>query len=497
MINAVPKLWFARGDNPLTTIARFDCDCNACPSANDGVDLSTLLSKTDTYRLARALIWQGFDGKHHILANPAQAGVVVVDDCAAALLDYFRSEHTTTEVCFAFPHIPHLRAFLEQLIRLGLLEATDAPLVRHQWHDSDTLTVWMHVTNECNLRCLYCYLDKTDERMSAATGKAAVDAVIRSAVTHGFKQVILKYAGGEASMRLKMVLDMHRYAQKCTQATGLALEGVLLTNGVLMSERTIQRLIENKIRVTISLDGIGSAHDTQRPLIDGRPSFAYVDRAIRRLLAANCTPMISVTVSQLNLTELPSLVQYLLTMNLPFNLNFYRENDCSLSITDLRFGEAQIIETLQTAFRVIEQQLPMHSLLGMLLDRADLSTPHRHTCGVGHNYMVIDHHGGVAKCQMEITAPVSDVNAADPLQAVRADQRGIQNLAVDMKEGCRDCQWRYWCTGGCPLMTYRATGRYDVQSPNCRIYTTLYPDLLRLEALRLLKYESAWMLDAA
>jgi len=46
-------------------------------------------------------------------------------------------------------------------------------------------------------------------------------------------------------------------------------------------------------------------------------------------------------------------------------------------------------------------------------------------------------------------------------------------------------------------MTYRATGRYDVQSPNCRIYTTLYPDLLRLEALRLLKYESAWMLDAA
>ena len=54
--------------------------------------------------------------------------------------------------------------------------------------------------------------------------------------------------------------------------------------------------------------------------------------------------------------------------------------------------------------------------------------------------------------------------------------------------GCRDCEWKYWCAGGCPLTTYRATGRYDVKSPNCNIYKAIYPQAMRLEGLRLLKY---------
>ena len=51
----------------------------------------------------------------------------------------------------------------------------------------------------------------------------------------------------------------------------------------------------------------------------------------------------------------------------------------------------------------------------------------------------------------------------------------------------RDCEWKYFCTGGCPLESYRATGRYDVKSPNCNIYKTIFPEALRLEGLRLLK----------
>jgi uncharacterized protein len=57
------------------------------------------------------------------------------------------------------------------------------------------------------------------------------------------------------------------------------------------------------------------------------------------------------------------------------------------------------------------------------------------------------------------------------------------------KEGCKTCEWKNWCAGGCPLATHRATGRYDVKSPNCNIYKALFPEALRLEGLRLLKYQ--------
>jgi uncharacterized protein len=67
-------------------------------------------------------------------------------------------------------------------------------------------------------------------------------------------------------------------------------------------------------------------------------------------------------------------------------------------------------------------------------------------------------------------------------------QTGPQVLDVDEKEGCRTCNWRYWCAGGCAVLTYRLTGRNDIRSPNCGIYKALFPEALRLEALRLLKY---------
>jgi uncharacterized protein len=92
---------------------------------------------------------------------------------------------------------------------------------------------------------------------------------------------------------------------------------------------------------------------------------------------------------------------------------------------------------------------------------------------------------------MEIERTLGSVLCDDPLLLVRQDQGGVQNLSVEEKEGCRDCTWRYWCSGGCPITTYRATGRYDLKSPNCEIYRTIFPRAIRLEGLRILKYAQA------
>ena len=94
---------------------------------------------------------------------------------------------------------------------------------------------WLHVTNACNLRCTYCYLNKNDEAMSAETGRAAVDAIFRSALQHGYQSIKLKFAGGEASLNFALVWELHEYALAAAAAHGLALEAVVLSNGVGMS----------------------------------------------------------------------------------------------------------------------------------------------------------------------------------------------------------------------------------------------------------------------
>ncbi len=68
--------------------------------------------------------------------------------------------------------------------------------------------------------------------------------------------------------------------------------------------------------------------------------------------------------------------------------------------------------------------------------------------------------------------------------------RNFQNPTVFEKESCdENCPWRYFCAGGCPLESFHTYGRYDAASSYCEVYRALTPEVLRLEALRLLKYE--------
>jgi uncharacterized protein len=325
--------------------------------------------------------------------------------------------------------------------------------------------------------------------MASETGRAAIDATFRSALANGFKQVKLKYAGGEPLLRFPLIVELHQYAQSLAHRHGIELEGVVLSNGTLLTVEMVKTLKSLGLRLMISLDGLGALHDLHRRYAGGRGSFADVAEAVELALANGLTPSISVTVSGRTAAGLPDVMVWILERELPFSLNFYRENELSVAHEDMRLEEQKIIDGMLAAFKVIEDNLPRRPFLGGIIDRANLSASHTHTCGVGQNYLVFDQNGQVAKCQMHIRKPVTDMNAEDPLAVIRLDQAGVQNISVDEKEGCKSCEWKYWCAGGCPLETYRATGRYDVQSPNCNIYKALFPEALRLEGLRLLKYQ--------
>ena len=428
---------------------------------------------------------------HELVFNPlGPTSMIVLNPPAQRVLNAFQTPLSLHEAPTRLEDLSPVEArrTARTLLTLGLL--TPGPKTKNPRPAPTILTAWLHVTNRCNLRCPYCYLHKTPDEMQVARGKQAVEAVFRSALANGFKRVKLKYAGGEATLNFPTVLVLHDYAQQLADEHHLGLDGVILSNGVALSVRMIREMKARGLRLMISLDGVGATHDAQRPFINGRGSFAYVERTLDRLAAHDLTPTISITISAQNLAGLPETVAYVLARGLPFTLNYYRENDCSASYEGLIFQEDQIITAMRAAYGVIEANLPRHSLLASLIDRARLDTPHDRPCGVGHSYMVIDQFGGVAKCQMEIRQTITDISAPDPFNLIRLDQTGVQNRSVEEKTGCRDCTWRYWCAGGCPALTYRVTGRWDVKSPNCRIYQTLFPEVLRLEGLRLMKWGS-------
>jgi uncharacterized protein len=346
----------------------------------------------------------------------------------------------------------------------------------------DLLTAWLHVTDRCNFRCAYCYLPHEQVDMPFSTGKAVADATLRAAQLHGYAKVFLKYAGGEPLLRFPFIQQLHRHANMQGDAAGIAVSGSILSNGSLLTRETVEGIRALDLHLVISIDGIGKCHDRQRRYADGTGSCADVINAVELATAHGLIPYLSVVITEQNADDLPDLISWALDHDLPFNLSIARSGG---QFQTQPRSQERILHGMLLAYTVIEKKLPRRSLLTSLTDNANLATQHLHPCGAGKNYMAFDCHGKIAKCQMEYGKPVTDCNAPDPLSELQRSAHGIQNVSVEEKEECACCEWKYWCAGGCPLSAFRSVGRYDAKSPNCAIYKTLYPEVFRLEQLRL------------
>lgn len=500
---------FAQGTPELKGKKGGDCDPDGCgcdlestrPDSIPPVRYSLTAARQKVHQvyghtisLAPTLYFQTHTDSYWIACTPTGEGrLAVLDVEAYRFLQRFRQPQVLRDF-LADDETGTKERLVALLLSLGFLHDLDQPAPALVQEESQTLSAWLHITNACNLRCSYCYVSKTSEHMLDETAKRSVDAILRSALAYHYRFVHLTFAGGESTLRLPEVLATYDYALACTREHDLELSASIISNGTALPLRAIEQIKQRGMRLMISLDGVGIVHDKQRPLINGQGSFAFVERTIARLLAASLLPYINVTVTRRNLDNLPTLLAYLLENDLPFGLSYYRENECSTHLADLQFTEEQMICGIRAAFAYIEKHLPRRPLLGALIDKASIGTPRQYSCGVGRNYMVIDQRGGVAKCQVEMGETVTTIDAENPLHLIRVERKGVQAVAVDDKEGCRQCQWRYWCRGGCSMLTYRITGRSDIRSPNCGIYRALFPDALRLEALRLLTYEQPFVL---
>lgn len=268
-------------------------------------------------------------------------------------------------------------------------------------------------------------------------------------------------------------------------ASGVALSEVVLSNGLHLRSQQAAWLSSAAVKLMVSLDGVGAVHDRQRSLKGGAPTFAKIERTVDNVLLPNgVRPDIGITVTGSNAHGIADAVRWALQRELPVSLNLYRQNPLSASRAELALEEDAIIEGMKAAYAVFEESLPIYPFFNGLLDRVQ-GQAHSRTCGAGSSYLVVTHEGKLAQCHMRLEEPVAQWIGDDALRLVAAGS--LRNIEVEAKEDCVECLYRHLCTGGCPLETYRVTGKWDIRSPHCRIYRSLMPEALRLEGLRLLK----------
>jgi radical SAM protein with 4Fe4S-binding SPASM domain len=104
----------------------------------------------------------------------------------------------------------------------------------------------------------------------------------------------------------------------------------------------------------------------------------------------------------------------------------------------------------------------------------------RQTCGFGLGAMSINYDGNIYPCASLHFESFSFGSIEDSLEDViaKAKQFMCEN-AVDNIAGCKDCNYRYMCGGGCRACAYFHSGCKDIhaQDPLCEKYKNEIPEL--------------------
>lgn len=260
------------------------------------------------------------DHEAWVMHDPAVGGVHLLDrDVAGAAERLLRGESESQE-------------------DIALVAPTQIPVkARGSSSTGRTLTVWLSLTDDCNMGCRHCYIHdlgkmRTVENarvMSARVAVSTLTDLARNASRHGYRRIAVRLAGGEPLLALAAMRALFEGRAGIAASTGVSISFWVLTNGSLLTEEVARLLKRHQCGVSISIDGDEAAHNAVRfvraPQHGIEGSWAAVWTGIAHLQASGVRPFLLVTVTPRNLESLTGLATLACDRGVAFRLSLVRD----------------------------------------------------------------------------------------------------------------------------------------------------------------------------
>lgn len=356
-----------------------------------------------------------------------------------------------------------------------LLNEPDAPVPIGCDTPYQPVATTLFLTNACNLRCRYCYARSGNYHpatMPLDMARAAVDLVLRNAREKELPAYIGFHGGGEPSCAWEVVQGVIAYGQEQCGESGQLAFG-MATNGVMRRDQA-EYLARHMKQVTLSFDGPPEIQNTQRPKVDGSGSYEDV-LAFVAVLQEQKTPfVIRCTVTDLNVEQMPELVDFFADMApgtlIHFEPAFGRgrclDNPEQIPLAD-HFAE-RFIEALERA----EAREVM-----LRYSAARIRGAYSSFCGCAQDAFNVTHDGHVTGCY-EVCDGDSDLADifhygkwnpdSKTFDIDRERLNRLRQLTVQNKELCTNCFAKWNCSGDCPVKLVHGEARFDFQRPSAR-----------------------------
>ena len=168
--------------------------------------------------------------------------------------------------------------------------------VRNNRHLMDTKNVTIVVTEDCSLRCSYCYQHAKNSLhvMNKETARKIVDLLFKLDAEeneylnyYNSQAIILDFIGGEPLLEIDLINYFIKYfgkrAIELNHRWAINHMISISTNGIAYLNPKVQHFInknKDRISITITIDGNKELHDSCRKFPNGEPSYDIVAKAM-------------------------------------------------------------------------------------------------------------------------------------------------------------------------------------------------------------------------
>jgi uncharacterized protein len=375
---------------------------------------------------------------------------------------------------------PDAEELVSEMFHANVITTDSAPRERPQSPPAafPLQTLVMNLTNQCNLSCQYCYEFGADKVatpegkpkfMDLPTAKASVDFLLEQA--EGRQSVHITFFGGETLMNFPLLKQVVTYANEKASAKGCHIDFSLTTNATLLTPAIIEFLSENRIGVTVSMDGPKEMHDQLRVFSNGKGSYDIIAPKVRALIQNHRTRPITARVTlTAGVTDVVRIFRHLKQ-----DLGFHEVGfaPVTTSPTQLYAINDSGMNDVLGQFRQLAQEYLEYALRGEAHGFSNVSDTlaelcqgvnKSHPCGAGLGLMGVGPSGDIAPCHRFVD---SDQHALGHISTGIDIQKQSDFLSrghIDAKYDCHTCWARPLCAGGCH---HEAFVRYgDTGHPN-------------------------------
>lgn len=339
----------------------------------------------------------------------------------------------------------------------------------------------INISNDCNLKCTYCYANfgcygAANNLMDLELIKVTLDKFFEA-----FDEIlIIQVFGGEPLLHYEGFKFICEYIEtKYTQGKiKYRTQITTVTNGTIMTSKIIELIKKYHVLVTISLDGPEEIHDKSRPFLNGQGTFSKILKNIEKLNAVTNQPaQIEVTYNQEHINRNVSILDI---------LKFIEEKLKHISVhiapVSADKKECFALEN-RNAFVESVDEINRHnsstnSNLGyVILEDIQESLKYPHTrinfCDAGIDLISVSTTGEVYPCYMFIDEPefyLMDIK--DPLFSretllMKTKSYRNYNRLNDLNSKCSTCFAANVC-GGCMGINYYNTNDIHISpSDDC------------------------------